>query len=50
MDADVPGQVAQFIGYNMVRSFADNHPELSLNEILNIRDAQKFLREAQYKP
>ena len=50
MDADVPGQVAQFIGYKMVRSFADNHPELSLNEILNIRDAQKFLREAQYKP
>ena len=50
MDADVPGQVAQFIGYKMLRSFADNHPELSLNEILNIRDAQKFLREAQYKP
>ena len=50
MDADIPGRVARYIGYKLVKSYAENHRELSLKEIIKIRDAQKFLRDAQYKP
>lgn len=49
MDADIPGRVAQFIGYRMMRSFAKKS-ELALEELLKIRDAQRILRDAQYKP
>jgi hypothetical protein len=49
MDADIPGRVAQFIGYRMMRSFASKS-ELALEELLTIRDAQRILRDAQYKP
>lgn len=50
MDAEIPGRVAKYIGYKLVKSYAENHRELSLKEIITIRDAQKFLRDAQYKP
>ena len=49
MDAEIPGRVAQFIGYRMMRSFAIKS-ELALEELLKIRDAQRILRDAQYKP
>ena len=49
MDAEIPGRVAQFIGYRMMRSFAKKS-ELALEELLKIRDAQRILRDAQYKP
>ena len=49
MDAEIPGRVAQFIGYRMMRSFAVKS-ELALEELLKIRDAQRTLRDAQYKP
>lgn len=50
MDTEIPGRVAQFIGYRMVRSYAVNHSELALEQIVTIRDAQRILRDAQYKP
>jgi len=50
MDAEIPGRVGQFIGYRMMRSYASKHPNLTLRNLLNIRDARKILRDAQYKP
>ena len=50
MDAEIPGRAGAYIGYKLVRSYAENHPELTLKQVLKIRDAQKFLRDAQYKP
>jgi hypothetical protein len=50
MDGDIPGRVARYIGYKLVKSYAEHHRELSLKEIIKIRYAQKFLRDAQYKP
>ncbi|HCP40371.1 MAG TPA: hypothetical protein DIT65_01135 [Cryomorphaceae bacterium] len=49
MDSEIPGRVAQFIGYRMMRALANNSG-LALEEILKIRDAQRILRDAQYKP
>ena len=50
MDMEIPGRVAQFIGYRMMRSYAENHTDLDLKQLLTIRDAQRILRDAQYKP
>ena len=50
MDMEIPGRVAQFIGYRMIRSYAENHSDLTLKQLLTLRDAQRILRDAQYKP
>ena len=50
LDAEIPGRVARYIGYKLVQSYAENHRDLSLQSLIRIRDAQKFLRDAQYKP
>ena len=50
MDMEIPGRVAQFIGYRMIRSYAENHSYLTLKQLLDIRDTQRILRDAQYKP
>jgi hypothetical protein len=50
IDMEIPGRVAQFIGYRMMRSYAENHTDLDLKQLLTIRDAQRILRDAQYKP
>jgi hypothetical protein len=50
MDGEIPGRVARFIGYELVKSYAQKHPETTLKELLQNRDAKKFLRDAQYKP
>ena len=50
MDTEIPGRVARYIGYKLVLSYAENHRDLSLQSLIRIRDAQKILRDAQYKP
>lgn len=50
VDGDIPGRVGRYVGYKLVRSFAAHNEKLTLNQILQIRDAKKFLRDAQYKP
>ena len=50
MDTEIPGRVARYIGYKLVQSYAENHRDLSLQSLLQISDAPKFLRDAQYKP
>lgn len=49
MPPESPGNVGTFIGYRIVKSFAENN-NLDLNEVLNITDAQYILSKAKYKP
>ena len=50
MPADAPGQTANYIGRQIVRSFAARNPDLSLAQIMEIQDAQKILDGAKYRP
>lgn len=43
-----PPRVGAWLGWQMVRAYANDHPELSLKDILNEKDAGKILRS--YKP
>jgi hypothetical protein len=49
-DTESPGRVGQWIGWNIVRSYMESHPEISLTELIKEQDAQKILRESRYKP
>jgi hypothetical protein len=44
-----PGNIGQWIGWQIVKKFADNNPKLKPEEIMQ-STAKKILEEAKYKP
>lgn len=44
-----PGNIGQWIGWQIVKTFADKNSKLSLQEILKT-DARKIFEESKYKP
>ena len=49
-DAKTPGRIGQWVGYRMVASYMNLHPEKSLTDLINELDSQIILRESAYKP
>ncbi len=47
---DAPPRIGYWIGWQIIRQYMKNKPELSLDELMKEADAQKILREAKYKP
>lgn len=47
---DAPARLGEWTGWQIVRKFADRHPNLSLAEIMNITDNQEILEGSKYKP
>jgi hypothetical protein len=45
-----PGRIGQFIGWNIVKSYMDSHPETSLQQLMQLGDAQKLFKASKYKP
>ena len=44
-----PGNIGQWLGWQIVKKFADKNPKLSLTEVMNA-EPRKILDEAKYKP
>ena len=44
-----PGNIGQWIGWQIVKKFADKNSSMSVNEVLKT-DPRKILEEAKYKP
>ena len=46
-----PGRVGQWLGWQIVRAYMDNNPDVSLSELMEEEnDAQKILTKSKYKP
>lgn len=45
-----PPRLGVFIGWQIVRSFMNQHDDVSLKQLLQMTDAQKILQESAYKP
>ena len=45
-----PGNIGQFIGWQIVTSYMKNHPEVSLQELMEQNDLIKIFNESKYKP
>ncbi len=50
ISGEVPGRIGQWIGWQIVKSFAENNPEVSVNELMQMKNAQEIFRRAKYKP
>lgn len=49
-DAQIPGRVGVYLGYKIAEAYARKQKPASLQEFLNVRDAQQMLRLSNYKP
>ena len=50
MPPEAPGRTANFIGYKILEKFMERNAEVSLDSLINIKDAQYILDNARYKP
>ena len=45
-----PGRIAQWVGWQMVSSYAKNHSESDLPTVMKVASADKLFKESKYKP
>jgi gliding motility-associated lipoprotein GldB len=49
IDKDSPGRIGQWTGWQIVRSYMENHPEVTLEQLLKM-DAKMIFDNSKYKP
>lgn len=47
---ECPPRIAMWLGRQIVRSYMEHNPEVSFEELMNEKDAQKILSRSKYKP
>ncbi len=47
---EAPGEIGNWIGWQIVKAYMRRHPDQTFEEMLNLRDTQQFLEKAKYKP
>lgn len=45
-----PGNIGQFTGWQIVKSFMKNNPEVSLKQLMEEKDMMKIYNQSKYKP
>ena len=49
IDNESPGRIGQWIGWQIVRSFMDNNPDITIQQLLKM-DAKAIFEASKYKP
>jgi hypothetical protein len=47
---EAPGEIGNWVGWQIVRSYMQRHPETTMSALTQHTEAQKFLEESRYKP
>lgn len=47
---EAPGEIGNWVGWQIVQAYMQRYPDTSLEKMLNLRDSQQFLEQAKYKP
>ena len=45
-----PGRIGRWVGWRIIDKYAENHPAVSLPELMNATDAQQIFSASKYKP
>jgi len=45
-----PGEVGNWMGWQIVKSYMNRHPETTLPELVALEDMQEILSKSRYKP
>ena len=49
IDNETPGRIGQWVGWQIVKSFVENNPNVSVKELLKM-DAKELFEKSKYKP
>lgn len=47
---EAPPRIAYWIGWQIVRQYMSNNPEVTIEQLMNMNDAQQLLAKSKYKP
>lgn len=47
---EAPGEIANWVGWQILEAYMKRYPNTTMQELLDFRDAQKFLELSKYKP
>ncbi len=50
MPEEAPGRTANWVGWQVIRKYMRRHPDTSLQQLIDMKDAQALLEDARYKP
>jgi hypothetical protein len=50
MPAESPGNVGSFLGWQIVKVYVATHPQVTMEQLFALPDAQALMQEAKYKP
>ncbi len=50
MPEEAPGRTANWIAWQMIKSYMTRYPTTSLEELIQLDDAQKIMEKSKYKP
>ena len=50
MPQEAPGRSANWVGWQIVKSFMERNPKLGIQDHIELKDAQELLNRAKYKP
>ena len=50
MPSDSPGRTANYMGWQIVKKYMDDHPDITIHELMSEQSAQKILDESRFKP
>ena len=50
MPEQAPGRTANWLGWQIVKSYMKRHPDTSVATLLALKDAQQLMDQARYKP
>jgi hypothetical protein len=45
-----PGRIGQWVGWRIVKEYMKSHPEVTLQQLMAMDDAQKLFKDSGYKP
>lgn len=45
-----PGRIGQWVGWEIVKSYMKRHPQTTLPELMQMRDADRLFKESGYRP
>ncbi|HPD53498.1 MAG TPA: gliding motility lipoprotein GldB, partial [Bacteroidia bacterium] len=45
-----PGNIALYIGWRIVESYMERHPDVSIRQLLEEKDLNRVYQESGYKP
>jgi len=45
-----PGRIGRWLGWQIVRSYMREHPEVTLKQLMEEKDAQKIFKQSKFNP